>query len=249
MSTHYGRNGEKKMKYTLNPTTTKRNLYLMADIETANHAEDALAYDVGLAIVDRYGNVYARFSLIIVEIFEGEADLMTSAYYAHKIPEYLEGIARGEREVVTLYEARELVHNLCKFYNVKAIMAYNAYFDNSGLNRTQRYVTKSKYRWFFPYGIPVHCVWHMACQTICSQKKYYDFCHENGFVSKSGNIQTSAEVVYRFLTNNPNFEEEHKGLEDVLIETAIFAECVKKHKKMNRNINRACWRIPQRKEG
>ena len=36
-------------------------------------------------------------------------------------------------------------------------------------------------------------------------------------------------------------------LEDVEIETAIFVACRNKHKKMNRNINRACRRIPQRK--
>ena len=80
-------------------------------------------------------------------------------------------------------------------------------------------------------------------------KKYHKFCTDNGFVSKSGNISTSAETVYRFLTNNPDFEEEHKGLEDVEIEVKIFAECIKKKKRMNRKINRACWRLAQRKEG
>lgn len=235
------------MIFRLTPPNTRRHLFLVLDVETANQLLDALVYDIGLAIIDSYGNVYARYSLVVADIFEDEADLMQSAYYAKKIPEYLADIANGDREVVSLYEARELVHELCKAYNVKAIMAYNAGFDMSGLNRTQRYVTKSKYRWFFPYGIPFHCIWHMACQTICSQKKYYDFCIANNFVSAAGNISTTAETVYAFITNNPDFEEEHKGLEDVLIETAIFAECVKKHKKMNRNIYRACWRIPQRK--
>ena len=237
------------MNYEFTPPDTRRHLYLACDIETANHTEDALAYDIGLAIIDRYGKVYARFSLIIMEIFEGESELMQTAYYSAKLPEYYEGIANGERDVVTLYEAHKLVKDLCEFYKVKAIMAYNANFDYGGMNRTQRYVTKSKYRWFFPYGIPIHCIWNMACQTICSQKKYYDFCIENGFVSAAGNISTSAETVYAFITNNPNFEEEHKGIEDVLIETEIFAECIKKHKAMNRGIYRACWRIPQRKNG
>lgn len=225
-----------------------KNYYLVCDIETANFAEDALAYDVGLAICDRYGTIYEKHSFVVSEIFIDEAELMQSAYYAHKIPEYYEGIQCGDRKVVTLYDVRKMVFDLYERWHYKAIMAYNAYFDNSGLNRTQRYVTKSKYRWFFPYGVPVHCIWHMACQTICSQKKYYNFCIENNFVSKSGNISTSAETVYRFLTNNPTFEEEHKGLEDVLIEAYIFSECVRKHKKMNRRINRSCWRIPQRKE-
>ena len=217
------------------------------DIETANTTEDALAYDVGFVAHYNDGTILEKHSYIIREVFFGMPDLMTSAYYAHKIPEYLESIERDERVVASAYEVRKALCDVCKRYNVKVIMAYNASFDTKGLNTTQRYLTKSAYRWFLPYGIKVECIWHMACQTICSMKKYYDFCHEYGFVSKSGNIQTSAEVVYRFLTNNPTFTEEHKGLEDVEIETAIFVECRRKHKKMERKINRACWRIPQRK--
>lgn len=223
-----------------------KDYYLVTDIETANFVDDALAYDVGIAIADRKGTIYEKFSFACAEIFN-DTDLMTSAYYAEKIPTYHAEIAEGSRKLANLYEIRKTIFDLCSKYEVKAILAYNAYFDNSGLNRTQRYVTKSKYRWFFPYGIPVHCIWHMACQVICTQKRYYDFCVENGYVSKAGNIHTSAEVVYRFLTNNTDFTEEHKGLDDVLIETEIFAKCIAKKKAMNRNINRACWRIPQRK--
>ena len=241
MSTHYGGKGEKGMR--------KKDLYIVGDIETANFAEDALAYDVGLAIIDRKGNVYDRKSFIVSEIFVNEPDLMKSAYYAHKIPEYLAEIERGGREVATFYKVVALLKEWNTKYKPKAFLAYNAFFDMSGLNRTQRYITKSKYRYALPYGLQVQCIWHMACQTICSQKKYYDFCIKNGFVSKAGNISTSAETVYRFLTDNPIFQEEHKGLEDVEIEAKIFAECIKKHKKMNRKINRACWRLAQRKEG
>ena len=225
----------------------KKDLYICGDIETANITEDALVYDIGLAVCDRYGNIYERKSVVVKEIFFDEPDLMSSAYYARKIPEYLADIASGEREVANLYEVFKTLQEWNETYLPKAFLAYNAFFDTMGLNRTQRYVTKSKYRWFLPYGLPVQCIWHMACQTICSQKGYYKFCIDNGFISKSGNISTSAETVYRFITNNPDFVEEHKGLDDVEIEAKIFAECIKKKKKMNRNINRACWRIPQRK--
>ena len=226
-----------------------REVKVTLDIETANSTEDALAYDVGFVVHYNNGEIIERHSYIVRDVFFNMADLMQTAYYAEKIPEYMESIARGEREVKSLYEVRQILHDVCKRYKVKAIMAYNAAFDTRGLNTTQRYVTKSAYRWFLPYGIEVQCIWHMACQTICSQKKYYDFCIENGFVSAAGNISTSAETVYAFITNNPDFEEEHKGLEDVEIETAIYTECRRKHKKMNKNINRACWRIPQRKVG
>ena len=61
-----------------------KHYYLVCDIETANHTEDALAYDVGLAIIDRNGTVYEKHSFICREIFFDEADLMQSAYYAKK---------------------------------------------------------------------------------------------------------------------------------------------------------------------
>ena len=224
-----------------------KEVVVSMDIETANTTEDALAYDIGFTAHHLDGEVLERHSYIIKDVFFGMPELMTSAYYAHKIPEYMESLARGERQVASAYEVRKILCDLIERYKVKVVMAYNAYFDTTGLNTTQRYLTKSAYRWFLPYGIKVECIWHMACQTICSQKKYYNFCHEHGFVSKAGNISTSAETVYRFITNNPTFVEEHKGAEDVDIEIKIFTECRKKHKKMNRNINRACWRIPQRK--
>ena len=41
-----------------------------------------------------------------------------------------------------------------------------------------------------------------------------------------------------------DFTEKHTGLEDVLIEVELFAACIKKHKAMNRNIYRFCWRLP-----
>ena len=61
------------------------------------------------------------------------------------------------------------------------------------------------------------------------------------------NIKTSAETVFAYMTKNEKYEECHTGLQDVLIETQIMAKCFAQHKKMNKKINRLCWRIPQSK--
>ena len=45
-------------------------------------------------------------------------------------------------------------------------------FDLNALNKTIRYVTKSKVRYFFPFGTKVCCIWHMACQVLCTQKTF-----------------------------------------------------------------------------
>lgn len=225
----------------------KKNYYLVLDVETANHA-DPLMYDIGFVVTDIQGIIYEKHSYINEDIFYYENKLMQSAYYAEKIPSYMVDIAQGTRTVLPLSEIKKIIHNICKNYNIKAVCAYNAGFDTRALDTTQRWLTKSKYRYFLPKQIEIHDIWHMACQVICSQNKYYNFCIENELVSEKGNISTSAETVYKFLTNDPTFQEEHKGLDDVLIETEIMKQCYKKKKKMNKQIYTQCWRIPQKKK-
>ncbi len=226
---------------------SSKKYYLVLDVETANSTDDALVYDLGYVVCDKKGNIYEADSFIVSDIFYKEAELMQSAYYAKKIPMYIEGIKSRAFNVVTFYEARAKLLDAMRRYNVEAVCAYNANFDYTALNTTQRWLTKSKYRFFLPYGTKVYCIWHMACQLICTQKAYIKFCLDNGFVSSSGNIKTNAETVYAYMMGDCGYEENHTGLEDVLIETKILAKCFAQHKKVEKNINRFCWRIPQAK--
>ena len=82
------------------------------DIETANITEDALAYDIGFTAHYNDGTVLEYHSYIVREVFCDMPDLMQSAYYAHKIPEYLEGIKAGERAIKSLYEVRKALHEV-----------------------------------------------------------------------------------------------------------------------------------------
>jgi hypothetical protein len=38
----------------------------------------------------------------------------------------------------------------------------------------------------------------------------------------------TAEILWRFLTGNNEFEEQHTGWEDVKIESEIFMECLRR---------------------
>ena len=87
----------------------------------------------------------------------------------------------------------------------------------------------------------------MACTSILKTESYIRFAIENNFVSECGNIQTSAEVAYRYITKNVNFVEDHTGLEDVLIEIAIMMEVLKSKMEYKDRIYSACWREVQRK--
>jgi len=213
----------------------RKHYYLTIDTETANTIEDPMMYDLGGAIHDRYGNVEETFSFVIYDVFCADRQLFDTAYYAEKRPRYEEQIANGQRKIVSIFTARRYVHDLCKKYNVKAIIAHNARFDYRSTNYTLRYVTKSASRYFLPYGIPLWDTLKMAQDTICKQKTYIRWCADNGYLKKNGTPRATAEILYRYITQDEFFEEDHTGLEDVLIEKEIFAKCMAQHKRMTKS--------------
>ena len=214
----------------------RKSYYLTIDTETANSLEDPMMYDIGGAIHDKCGNVEETFSFIIYDVFCADRKLFDTAYYAEKRPMYEAQIAAGTRKIVSIYTARKHVAELCKKYNVKAIIAHNARFDYKSTNGTLRYVTKSKMRFFLPYGIPVWDTLKMAQDTICKQKTYIRWCAEHGYLQKNGKVRATAEILYRYITQDNDFIEEHTGLEDVLIEKEIFAKCMAQHKPMRKSV-------------
>lgn len=225
----------------------KKEMYLVIDTETCNTIEQPLPYDIGYAICDRHGNIVVERSFIVAEIFLDHKEMMKSAYYAEKIPQYWEDIKNGTREIKSIFNIRKQIKADMKTWNVKKVGAYNAGFDKRALNNVIRYCSKSLIRWFFPFGTEFFCIWHMACQVVLNSSTFIKFALQNGFVSDKDNILTSAEICYRFLTKQVDFIESHTGLEDVHIEIEIMAKCFSAHKQMDKNINSSCWRIPQKK--
>src|SRR5574344_619712 len=193
----------------------RKNYYLTIDTETANSLDDPLVYDIGGAIHDKKGRVYETFSFVIYEVFVGMKDLMQTAYYAEKIPNYEDDLRAGIRKMVRYLTAKRHTAELCKKYNVRAIIAHNARFDYRATNTTQRYLTCSKYRYFLPYGLPIYDTLKMARDTIGKQKTYIQWCKNNGYMVNNNRPRLTAEILYRYISGNNSFVEEHTGLEDV----------------------------------
>ena len=194
-----------------------------------------LTYDVGWVIVDKEGNVYEQRSFVVADIFLDEKELMQSAYYATKIPEYWADIKAGSRILTSFYKVRKALLEDIETYNVKEVFAHNMRFDYGSLNNTERWLTKSKYRFFFPCGIVICDTLKLARQLIATMPTYKRYCEENGYMTKHKKPQPklTAEIIYRFISGEDDFEEEHKGLDDCLIEKDILAYCYRKHQKMD----------------
>ena len=225
-----------------NKIDRRKNYIMMLDTETANtrsengklDMRDVLVYDLGWQVIDKYGNVYEQKSYIVKEIFFGMEDLMKSAYYSEKIPMYLEQIARGERVVASWYEIRKDFVETMKKYESSVACAHNARFDYNALNTTQRYLTQSKYRYFFPREVEIWDTLAMARSVVAKTPTYKKYCEINEYLTKRNQVRLTAEILYRYISGNEEFIESHTGLEDVDIERQILAYCFRKHKKMRK---------------
>lgn len=225
----------------------RKTYYIGIDTETCNgridtdgklDLTDSLVYDIGWAVVDKKGNVYESRSFVVEEIFCEMSDLMDTCYYNEKLPRYHEELDNGTRKLAPLRLIRWLLVQDMKKYNINTVFAHNARFDYRALNNTLRYLTKSEYRYFFPYDTNIWDTQSMAKDTIAKQKTYQTFCLKNGYMTKhkKPRVRLTAEVLYRYITMDTTFIESHTGLEDVLIEKEIFARCMRQHKKMKKSI-------------
>lgn len=196
----------------------------------------SLVYDIGWIITDRKGRIYKKRSYVIWDIFCNMQDVMSSAYYASKIPQYWKDIKQKKRKLIRWENMYYTFLADCKKYNIKVFFAHNASFDVNALNNTMRYVTKSKFRYFFPAEADIWCTLKMARQVILPMKKYRTYCKSRGYMTNQATPRPrlTAEILYRFFTGDDNFTESHTGLEDVEIEIKILVECFKKHKKMDK---------------
>ena len=204
----------------------KKTIYCTLDTETVggiNHPKGF--YNIGCTIHDREGNIFATTSLLVMEYYD---EIAKDDYAKKNFPIYAERLAKGEMTAVaTEEEALSIVRNLCRFYGVKYVMAYNSSFD---FTKTICRELLKEFEFIDLYL--------MALQTICHQKGYAKFCRENGYKSKKGSsCATSAESVYAYITNNPTYEEEHTAFSDALIEMEIFVRCLRTHKKFSKNIH------------
>ena len=204
----------------------KLEKFIVVDTETTNSIDDPIVYDVGFAVVDAEGNVYEQHSYVVADVFL-DKDLMSYAYFADKIPQYWEDIKAGKRKLRRFKTIRMIFKDVCKQYEIKKIFAHNARFDNRSLNLTQRYLTSSKFRWFFPYNTEICDTLKMSRNTLKNITEYDQFCWDNDFITKRGCKRYTAEIIYKFITGKLDFEESHTGLEDVLIEKEILKYCLK----------------------
>lgn len=211
--------------------TMVKNIIVL-DTETAGNMAKPLVYDFGFVVADLHGNILYKFSTVIAETFLNKK-LMNTAYYAEKIPNYNRDIRNGKRACMSFLTAYQIFNIAVEKWNVKEVFAYNVNFDIRALNNTSVVLTGQK---FFNDRLVLRDIWSIASVAVMSSMKYFDFAIQNGLLTEKGNLKTSAEACYMFLTDDKGFIECHTALEDAEIEYEILLACKSKKKKLVDNL-------------
>lgn len=207
---------------------TKKH-FMILDTETASTAR--IPFDVAYTIIDRKGNIVAQKNYLVADVFNspmGQHLLMHDDFSKNKMFNYVNMMGEG---LTTTYFAamREEMRATIKEYNC-TVVAYNAKFDYECLTN---FAQSLGFKNFFRDSTEVWDLWNISLSVIIDSRNYVKFCRDNNFTNEKGNIKSSAEIVYRFITNDIDFVESHTALDDTEIEAAIMVKCLKRHKKMD----------------
>lgn len=214
-----------------------REKFIVLDVEGYSTARP---YNIGYIIADKAGKIYKKRSFAFPEcIWENikdmirtkQAEEMTKANIEEILQDVKNKRRRKKYSIASIKTFEKIFLTDIKKHKITKMYAYNVTFDKNALGRLLGYIPKLEYRDIIS-GI---------LDARLKTKKYISFCESMNFVTEKGNIQTKAEVVYKYLTGCLDFVEEHTGLADVMIEYQILLTAFKSHTKINW-APRSAWR-------
>lgn len=194
---------------------------MVFDTETTN-LEKPFCYNIGYVIYNTDDRqVIAKKDFVVEQVWHNPM-LFTTAYYADKRELYVE---RMRARKVKMDKFGYITQQMCrdiKDFEIEHAFAYNSSFDER--------VFAFNCDWFKtinPFdNIAIHDIRGHVHKVIGWTDEFQAFCDANEYYTESGNYSTTAETLYRYLTENTEFVEEHTALADSEIECEILAYCV-----------------------
>lgn len=197
------------------------------DTETVS-LEKPFCYNIGYAIVEvESGKTLTKRDFVVEQVWHNPM-LFITAYYADKRENYVKAM-RSRKTILAKYGyiCQTMIRDFAKFEVVGAY-AYNSPFDDKVFTYNSDWFKCNN-----PFdNLPIFDIRGYAHQFMVDNN-FKAFCEKNGYLTETGNYSTTAETVYRYLTGNTDFIEDHTALSDSEIEAEILLECIKRGAAIN----------------
>ena len=198
------------------------------DTETTN-LEKPFCYNIGYTIVNvENGETLVKRDFVVEQVWHNPM-LFVTAYYADKREKYVAAMRSRKTTMAKYgYICQAMIRDFIK-YEVVGAYAFNSPFDDK--------VFGYNCDWFKcnnPFdNIPIFDI-RGYVHNFMIDDNFKKFCEENNYFTDSGNYSTTAEVMFRYLTNNTEFIEDHTALSDSEIEAEILLECIRRGAEVNK---------------
>lgn len=187
------------------------------DTETTG-LDKPYCYNIGYIIVNTEERKILLKKDFVIEQIWHNLPLFNTAYYSEKRPLYVAAMrgrkAKLEKYKKVMREMKKDFHN----YKVQYGFAYNSNFDDR--------VFQFNCDWFKCYNpfdtVEIKDIRNYALNSLADNPYYKSFCDEHELYTNAGNYSTTAETIYKYITNNPDFVENHTALSDSIIENEIL---------------------------
>lgn len=193
---------------------------MIFDTETVS-LNKPFCYNIGYVIV----NLETKETLVkkdfVIEQVWHNLSLFETAYYADKRPLYVSRM-KGQKAKMTKYgQVMRTLRSDIKKFDIEYAYAYNSPFDEKVFNFNCDWYKVSN-----PFDtVKVIDIRPLAMNEFCESAEYKDLCETLEMFTDSGNYSTTAESVYRFVSGDYEFCEEHTALNDSIIESEILLYC------------------------
>lgn len=190
------------------------------DTETTS-LDKPFCYNIGYVVVDTENwEIICRRSYVVEQIWHN-LPLFQSAYYADKRPLYVSAM-RARTCIMDKfgYICQQMIRDF-RAFDVQIAFAFNSAFDEKVFNFNCDWFKCNN-----PFdSVPVRDIRGFVHNFIVNDS-YKKFCDTYEYYTESGNYSTTAETVFRYLTDNPDFDEAHTALNDAEIEATILIYAV-----------------------
>ena len=238
----------------------KEKRFMVTDTETTGLGNRSFVFDFAYVISNRRGKIFQERNFLIKEILT-DPKVMLGALYNQDwrammggkiFRYYIPALNSGELKLTPWRDVIQTMREDVKTYGVNAFSAYNLPFDLGAMQKTHNRIVEKNLDFS---KLDLLCLWEFASITVLRSRNYHDTCARlnnptaHDWISEVGNVRTTAEKTYAFITGDFDFIESHTALHDAQIETDILHRLLARKTPIPYNIVKGfSWRKAQRRQ-
>lgn len=204
-------------------------------------------YDVGYIVADKYEKIYQSRSFCLFPNLlqnsqavnrnsDENCKIMTARNFRAMTQDFENPPEVRKWQVINNTDFKRFFESDVKKFKVKKAYSFCVRFDRKMIEN----IFGAE---FEDISLDWRDIQTAILQTRLMTRKYLDFCYNNNFRTLKGFPQTKAETIFRYITNDIEFVEEHTGLSDVLIEYKILLSAFKTKKKVDFSAKTPAWKV------